>query len=382
MGNETVQRSGPYPVPARRLRYAAAPQTPQRLSYGLSEPRPAQRASSTDALDVTMTYRTGTLWGLRDADEDGEFDPKRVADIVLTHNGAWSAHEYDLSAFIGDESESGWNSTQFSQRVALRLNGLVNRKAVGYLGSASTEDERIFAIQVYQTSAADLARAESGEQDEIPQEKFLMRYYNNHINDPCVAGAPASSGTACPPGHGLNAQQPANIGEWFSATKGEEVALVCPPGTRTGGEAGLECEPCPIGYISTDVLSPDCAACPHGSYADLESALIPQGGATTCRTCSRGKFSGSAPASACGLCVSGYYSDEGSTFCSKCAKGSVSLAAGAGECSRCPANSSTTAEGMSVCKLKCQSGAAGVGGVEPCNACEPGAYAPAAVSSA
>jgi hypothetical protein len=376
-GNDTVTRVGPYPVPARRLRYAAAPLTPQALSYGLSEPRPAQRAAS--ALGVTMTYRTGTLWGLRDADEDGGFDPRRVADIVLSEEGDWSTNDLDLAQFIGDDSEVGWNTTvQLSQRVALRLNGLVNRKAVGYMGSASVQDRRVFAIQIYQTSAEDLARAERGDIDEIPPEKFLMRYYNNHVNDPCLTGVRPAQGTACPEGVDMQAS---GMTEWFSATNSEEVRLVCPPGTRSLSATGTDCVACAIGHISTQVLSPDCRACPLGSYADLDSALIPQGGASVCRTCAPGTFSGETAASSCGLCSPGLYSKEGSIACSKCAKGTVSTTAGAAACSPCPANSSTTSEGMSECKLKCLAGAAGVGGVEPCQACQLGSFAALAAST-
>jgi hypothetical protein len=59
-----------------------------------------------------------------------------------------------------------------------------------------------------------------------------MRYYNNHINDPCVDGGRPSSGE-CPfyaidgvPGYANGRGI-----EWFKGTRASEERLLCPPGT-------------------------------------------------------------------------------------------------------------------------------------------------------
>ena len=363
VGNDTFTKTGPYPAAVRRLRYAKAPQP---LEYGLSEPRPAHRPLS--RVGVLTSFRTGTRWGLRDAEEEAEFDPKRVLDLVTT---APISSQNDLNLF------PTWNETQLAQRLKVRLEGLVNRKSTGYIGSASIQDRRIFAIQIYQLSLEDLNNAESGVTESIPPEKFLMRYFNNHINDPCVDGHTPASGVACPiSATSLNTSAIVAMGNWYRDTNSNEQALVCPPGTKTLDAKGVVCEACPIGYTSPDAQSAECHPCPPGSFANLDTALIPGGGAAACAGCLAGTFSGETAGSTCQHCFPGTYSGQAFTICSKCEKGSISPSAGAAACTLCPSNASTITDGMTSCQLKCLAGAVGVGGVQPCEACAPGAFAP------
>ena len=393
-GNHTVAVTGPYPTPLRRVRYArrygayegagvggASPP----LSYGIAEPRPAARDFS--RFEGMMTSpRTGSVWGLRDEWEDGEgeFDGRRVVDLVTTDTVS-SKHEYDPLA--------PYNRTQLSQRVALRLNGLVNRKAPGFLGSASVADKRIFAIQIYQVQLQTLTEREmsggaAADDDEaervfvsdvdyfkVEAKHFLMRYYNNHINDPCLAGTAPMHGGPCPEtdiNHNITEVVP--IGPWFRETAGDEQVLLCPPGTLATDAYGVECEACPTGFISSESKARSCSACPPGTFADLTSALIPGGGAALCRGCLPGTYSGLTAASSCALCEPGSYCPGGCQVCAKCAKGSFAAGYGAEACKHCASNASTVADGMPNCQLKCLPGAAGTGGVEPCAACSPGAY--------
>lgn len=368
-----VQRTGPYPIPVRRLRYKTAP---QQMSFGLTEPRPAQRPIT--RVGVVTTFRTGTTWGLRDEREhDGSFDPKRVVDLVTTQ-----AHSTDFRI----ELNPAWHATQLSQRLRLRLEGLVNRKKAGYMGSSSTQDRRVFAIQIYQAQLNEVLDAENGVTDEIPPNKLLMRYFNNHVNDPCLTATTPSSTVQgvveCPvSATSLNSSKMMPMGEWFRDTRSEEMILLCPPGTIALDEVGVQCQSCPIGYISTEEVSRNCTTCPLGTFADLSSALIPDSGASVCRGCSAGTYSGDTAASACRTCLPGTYSDDGSITCQNCTKGSVSTEPGAPSCMPCPANSSTLTQGMTYCQLKCGAGAKGAGGVEPCEACAPGAFAPEVAST-
>ena len=291
-GNETVEvlRHGPYPVPVRRLNKGEA----QAMEYGLAEPRPASRPTA--AFGSVSSFRTGTLWALRDPEEeDGSFDGKRVVDLVTT--GSFSTSEaHDVFA----------SSPQLAQRLKLRLHGLVNRRTTGYLGSSSTEDERIFAIQIYQTAVTEVEKVESGTADKIATNKLLMRYYNNHIKDPCLIGRRPSHGAACPVTQvsGLNY----SVSAWFRNTESDEESLLCPPGTTRLDHTGLNCQRCPDGYVSKTWLATTCTECPPGTFADLDTVKLLGGGASLCRACKGGTYSGADPTSVCLACVPGSFS--------------------------------------------------------------------------
>jgi hypothetical protein len=366
-GNTTsfVERIGPVPIEVRRLRYETAPQP---IQFGYREPQASSRPFQ--AFGEVTSFRTGTMWGLRDPKEpDGSFDPRRIVDVVTTKQAS-SQSAYNLFAQV-DEA-------LYAQRLKMRLEGLVTRRTTGHLGSASVEDAHVFAVQIYQTTVADLRKAESGETSEIPADKFLMRYYNNHIKDPCLVGRQPVSGKACPVTAltGLNY----SISEWFRDTQADEEALLCPPGTFRVDDAGLDCKACPDGYVSLVWLSVNCSACPRGTFADLSTAFMLNGGASECRLCAAGTYSGDSPTPTCTACPPGSYSVVGADACLKCAKG-FSSPSGASACEHCPPNTSTSAAGMSLCRPICPAGAAGVGGIEPCESCALGTAAPAQETS-
>ena len=300
-GNQTVDRTGPYPVRLRRVRYAADGVSPP-MSYGIAEPRPAARDFNRFPGMQTTSSRTGTVWALRDEweDEEGAFDGKRVVDMITTDSIA-SDFKYDPLALYNE-------TQQFSQRLALRLNGLVNRKATGFLGSASATDERIFAIQIYQVAL----QTKPPEEEESPSadgrervrlsdtaffsvdpDRFLMRYYNNHINDPCVSGTAPFDNTPCPAtdfAHDVAEVVP--MGPWFRKTAAVEQALLCPPGMRATDALGVACEACPAGYTSSSTQATSCSACPASTFADAASALIPGGGRRSAGGAWRGRTLG------------------------------------------------------------------------------------------
>ena len=147
-------------------------------------------------------------------------------------------------------------------------------------------------------------------------------------------------------------------GAFFNATTGDCSA--CKPGTQSA-ESSTSCTACAVGSVAP-ASSASCTRCLAGTYANTVTfsctpcavgQFSAQNGSSTCSSCAAGSVTlnktGSPACTVCAagafanpatdlceICQPGTYSDAGSTTCTACDPGSVSLG-GVKTCSKCPA---------------------------------------------
>lgn len=367
--------TGPTPVPLR-----LSP-SPRPLSYGIAEPNPS-RLPETDfeintfpTVQVTSTYRTGSTWALRDPDY--AFDGSRVVDVVTA--GTFESWSLDTSTI-----------PESVQRLRFRIDGIRNRQELGFVESAVDRQERVLALQVYKA-------AREGAGLSTDPNRYLMRFYNTRIHDPCADDWKYTEGTLgmtvafeaseeAPWGAGVRShvetlQCDAGAGmqhgtmHWFNGTTTAPLPLLCPAGTSViSGGYGFACAPCLNGTYSNTTLSATCLPCPDNTFSDPDSRLVSWGGARSCLLCPPGQVP---VAVGCQACPPGSYS--GGEECITCEQGSYMPDSAATACIKCPTGTSTPAPAAtdpSLCRPLCLAGQVGVGGVEPCSECVEGFFIP------
>lgn len=361
--------------------------SPLRLSEGVSDPGPQNlpivQYKWNDILNQlervtpksTIDFRTGITFGERDPISPSwgkVLDASRFLEIETVEESATEAtNNYDAGATAV--------TSDGAQRLVIGLEGLVNSRNVGGVGSAIGMGERFYAVQIYKAKINPAKPPEQG---------YLMRYYNQRINDPCVFSKPiAGSPGSCPEDWRLDKMLDTSVITlpWFAATRTDEVVLLCPAGTShrpRGG--GTVCDSCAPGHYSPVTMSTACSTCPAGTSADVSAtALIPGGGASACLLCRLGKFSLAASA-ACSDCPMGTYSGVGKTSCTSCPVATYSSVAGASSCTSCPTATTTSSPGASSpsrCVAACPLGSSSLNGVQPCLQCPAGTFANATGST-
>ena len=100
-----------------------------------------------------------------------------------------------------------------------------------------------------------------------------------------------------------------NCPEGTFSKEGASECIECPDGTYSDIMGANSCKECPAGTKS--YLGKSCIKCPKGSYSE-------KSGSSECAKCPKDTYSDNEGSSLCQNCPTGYCSDQGSSFCSKC----------------------------------------------------------------
>jgi len=314
--------------------------TPQPSGYGIREPYPQDFPEYIDG--VLAESRVGSTRGSRDPASG--FDPRRVVDFVLAEI------PWDLKSI----------SNSSVKRVQFKVDGIRNAPSFGPLGSSAALNQPVFGVQIYK------ALLQVQKTNVTNPDDLLMRFYNNHINDPCIAGKEPSVGTCPAAVHQANFSM-----NWFQATSTTEAVLLCPPGFKSLSTSPLICEPCAPGSYSNMTMSTSCILCAAGERSVATSRIIEPGGATVCEACDAGFYS-RVGSSECQGCSAGFFSPMAASACNPCPIGYFS-GPQATSCSSCPANQTTFHPGSSACIFICLPGQYR-SNESVCQVCQPGTY--------
>ncbi len=185
--------------------------------------------------------------------------------------------------------------------------------------------------------------------------------------------------------------------------RGMTFCLPCLPGEYSNTTGATNCSNCAIGFYSSKQSASSCTACPAGKYTDErgQASCLPclpgQFGATrgahNCSTCAANTFSVSSGATSCEGCGAGKKSEPGSAKCQKCDAGEAGTGPGGvceacdlgqyrnssddltTRCRACPKGTYNNVRGQASC-LPCLPGQFGNRlGLNSCNFCPSGFFA-------
>lgn len=174
----------------------------------------------------------------------------------------------------------------------------------------------------------------------------------------------------CPIGHfcpteNANAPKICPVGH-YCPEEGMTEAKKCPAGTYQDEEGQTSCKTCDANYYCATPGLDKQTHCVSGSYSDAGSTFCKQceaGGyfdeeKQGCKPCPMGQYQDLYGQTSCKACEIGtYQNEEGQTECKSCEIGSYTDKEGLTSCTKCPENSTTTQSNTtSISKCLCNAG--------------------------
>lgn len=174
-----------------------------------------------------------------------------------------------------------------------------------------------------------------------------------------VGGADPEPDDACEPGLWRDSNGNCLLCPVGKRCPGDGTALACGPGQGVAVQGAPECRPCLPGYFAT---TGSCQECLPGTFQDAA-------GASKCKACDTGKYSGYASKS-CGICPAGTRLLQ--EVCVPCSAGQYQDKEGQLTCSDCVADT-YSAEGATMCQ-PCRNGSSTGkdSAASACHTCLPG----------